>query len=195
MRQLLKFAGCVILLSGLVGCQNSDKDSTTGANGSSQFPEYLVGIWESQTPGYNWAFKFERDGSISKIIHIVAKEVDLNEGGVFWTGPDPGTYALFVMGPCEAKYNKRSRELKVKIVLDNFQMVFPQGELEGYSHDYFKGPVSADGKTWEAGWLSYSQLKGSDPPDPNVISPEPVTFRKIAGDKFNIRNEPNQPNQ
>jgi hypothetical protein len=195
MKQLLLFIGCIVFLSAITGCQNGNKDATTSVGRNSQFPEFLAGIWESQTPEYNWAFKFERDGSISKIIHILAKEVDLNEGGVFWTGPDPGTYALFVMGPCEAQYNKRTRELKVKIILDNFQMALPQGELEGYSHDYFKGPVSADGKIWEADWLSYSQLKGSDPPDPNVISPEPITFRKIPGDKFAVGNEPNQPNQ
>jgi len=76
--------------------------------------------------------------------------VDLNEGGVFWEGPDPGTYAVFVMGPCEAEYNKRTRELKVKIILDYFQMVLPQGQVEGTSNEYFQGPVSADGKTWKA---------------------------------------------
>jgi hypothetical protein len=192
MKQLLVLAGCAIFLSAVAGCQNGNKDAMTAVGRNSQFPEFLAGVWESQTPDYKWAFKFERDGSISKIIHIVAKEVDLNEGGVFWTGPDPGTYAVFVMGPCEAQYNKHTRELKVKIILDYFQMVLPQGQVEGTSNEYFQGPVSADGKTWKADWLNYSWLKGGDLPDPNTLQPEPVTFKKIAGDKFDAGSEPNQ---
>jgi predicted small lipoprotein YifL len=153
MKRLLVLAGCAIVLLALAGCGRQNRRTLNlppSAGQKNEFPEVMVGVWESQTTDYKWAFKLERDGSISKMFHVLAKEVDLNEGGVFWEGPDPGTYAVFVMGPCEAEYNKRTRELKVKIILDYFQMVLPQGQVEGTSNEYFQGPVSADGKTWKA---------------------------------------------
>lgn len=181
MKQLVLLAGCVVVLSGLAGCQNPDRsvEVITGSDG--QFPEFLVGVWEAEVANSKWGFRFERDGSISKIIHGLAEGVDLKEGGVYLEGPDPGTYAVFTMGPCEAEYDTSRRELKVTIILDYYKMVLPHGELEGRSDDYFRGVVSEDGKSWEADWLSYTWLEGADPPDANAIEAEPVRleFRKL----------------
>ncbi len=96
-------------------------------------------------------------------------------------GPDPGTFAYFAIGPCEAKYNPTNRQLSVKIFLDEFHMRLPNGDLEGRNEDYFDGPVSDDGRTWTVSWRSYSWLEGASPPDPNIIeaNPEKLTFTKL----------------
>jgi hypothetical protein len=181
MKQLLVLAGCVVVLAGLVGCQSADRGIEKVIQGDGQFPELLAGVWEAKINESEWAFKFENDGSISKITHVLAGEVDLEEGGSYMEGREPGTFAMFVMGPCEAQYDANTRELSVKIILEHYVMKFPQGALEGKSHDYFKGPVSENGKTWNAGWKSYAWLEGATPPDANEIeaNPVPLVFTKI----------------
>jgi hypothetical protein len=181
MKQLVVLAGCAVVLAGLVGCQNDNRDVEVIIDGDGQFPESVVGVWEADTAEGKWAFKFERDGSILKIRHAFAGEVNLREGGIYLEGPDPGTYALFVMGPCEAEYDANTRELSVKIILEHYVMKLPQGTLEGKCHDYFQGPVSEDGKVWKADWKNYGWLEGATPPDANIIeaNPVPLVFTKL----------------
>ena len=181
MKQLVVLAGCAVVLAGLVGCQSADRGIEKVIDGNGQFPEFLAGVWEAEITDSKWAFKFEDDGSISKITHVFAGEVDLEEGGLYLEGREPGTYAMFVMGPCEAEYDENTRELNVKIILEHYVMKLPQGTLEGKSHDYFQGTVSEDGKTWNAGWKNYAWLEGAAPPDANEIeaNPVPLVFTKI----------------
>jgi hypothetical protein len=179
MKQLLVLAGCAVFLSGLAGCQ----DANRGGEGEGHFPAFLVGVWQVEQGNFQnrWGFKFEPDGTISKIIHSVIGPVNLAEEGIYLEGPDPNTYAMFVMGPCEAKYDSDTRELSVEIVLDFFRMQLPEGELEGKSHDYFNGPVSKDCRSWQVKWRNYGWLEGAAPPDANVIEahPEPLVFTKL----------------
>lgn len=187
MKQLVVLVGCCVFLLAVAGCGRQNEKISSQPQLESEtredaFPEVMVGVWEAEVPGgHEWGFKFECDGSISKIVHFFAGEVDLREGGTYLEGPDPGTYAAFVMGPCETEYSEDTRELKVKIILDYYQMIFPQGELEGKSHDYFKGPVSEDGRTWKAEWRSYTWLEDATPPDIDYIDahPEALVFTKI----------------
>ncbi len=150
----------------------------------SAFPDFLIGLWEAEIGPSGWTFKFEPDGSILEMIHSVAGEVDLRQDGVYLEGPDENSYAAFIMGPCEAKYNANTRELRVRIVLDYYRMVLQNAEFEGEIHDYIKGPVSEDGKTWKAEWLNYGWMKGASPPDFNMIgaNPMPLVFSKIEGE-------------
>ncbi|HIJ53325.1 MAG TPA: hypothetical protein HPP66_09250 [Planctomycetes bacterium] len=181
MKQLLVLAGFAVVLSGVVGCQSANRRIEKVIDGEGQFPEFLAGVWEAEINDSKWAFKFEDDGSISKITHVLAGEVDLEEGGTYLKGREPGTSAIFLMGPCEAEYNANTCELRVKIILDYYKMKLPQGELEGKSHDFFKGPVYEDDKTWKTEWLSYSWLEGADPPDTDAIESNPVSliFKKL----------------
>ncbi len=180
MKQLLVLAGCAVVLAGLVGCQNANEVNRVSVDGDGKFPEFLAGTWKADK--HDWQISFEGDGRISSIVHFVwALPIDMNEGDFFVEGPDEGTYALFVMGPCEAEYDENTRELSVEIILEHYAMKLPQGTLEGKSHDYFQGPVSEDGNTWKAGWKNYSWLEGATPPDANEIeaNPVPLVFTKI----------------
>jgi hypothetical protein len=181
MKRLIVLAGFAVVLAGLVGCQDGDRVNEANVDVEEQFPEFLAGVWEAEMTDSKWAFQFEGDGSISKITHVLAGEVDLEEGAVYLEGREPGTYAVFAMGPCEAEYDANTRELSVKIILEHYAMKLPQGTLEGKSHDYFQGPVSEDGKTWNAGWKNYAWLEGAAPPDANEIeaNPVPLVFTKL----------------
>ena len=192
MKRLLLLIGCAIPLLTLVGCPNGNSGANNIVAGDGRFPAFLAGVWEVGEGQYQkrWAFKIERDGSISRIVHAAAGPVDLVQGGVYMDGPDPNTYAAFVMGPCPARYDAKTRVLSVDIILDYYMMKLPEGELEGKSKDYFVGPVSKDGKTWNVKWRSYGWLEGAEPPDPNLIdaNPEPLVFTKLdlkelAGDQ------------
>lgn len=180
MKQLLVLVVCAVVLAGLAGCQEGNKVNGVSINGDSEFPEFLAGIWKADK--YDWVIRFEADGRISAIVHhIWALPIDMNEGGFFTEGPEEGTHALFIMGPCKAEYDINTRELYVKIILDHFSIKLPQGSLEGRSDDFFEGPVSEDGTTWKAGWKHYGWLEGAAPPDANEIeaNPVPLVFTKV----------------
>lgn len=159
------------------GCNN-----THNVNGKNAFPEFLVGVWEAPfTPSSKWGVKFEKDGSIKKIIHHWAGPINLDEGGKQEPGQEEGTYFVIVMGPCDAEYDAETRTLKMKIITEHWTMKFPQETLTGNQKDYFVGTVSDDGKTWNAQWRSYAQLEGSDPIDPKLVeeNPVPLVFKKL----------------
>ncbi len=180
MKQLAFLAGFAVVLAVLVGCQDEDKFNNVKIDGGSEFPEFLAGTWKADKN--DWQMSFEDDGRISSIVHFIWNlPIDINEGGYFVEGPDEGTFALFVIGPCEAEYDKKTRELSVKIILDHYRIKLPQGTLEGKSHDFFEGPLSEDGKTWNASWKNYGWLEGASPPDANVIeaNPVPLVFTKV----------------
>lgn len=178
---------CLFIILVLSGCGQRNRKMPNqlqleGQTREDAFPEVMVGVWEAEVDRYSkWGIKFEPDGSILKIIHSVAGPVRLTEGGIYEEGPDEGAFCVFVMGPCEANYTPSTRMLKVKIIVDYFQMKLPTGELEGRIEDYFEGPVSEDGKTWKVDWRDYGWLEGADPPDTNVIeaNPIPLVFTKI----------------
>ncbi|MHC4193183.1 MAG: hypothetical protein ACYS8I_00730 [Planctomycetota bacterium] len=170
MKQSVVVVACLLVLSFLGGCQ------------STGFPKVMVGVWEAEASKWGkWGFKFEPDGSILKLEHPLAGPVILSEGYVYKEGPDPNTHAIFVMGPCDANYLSRTKELKVEVVLDYFRMKLPIGVLEGRIESYFSGPISRNGKTWAIELREYAWLEGARPPDPNMIdaNPNKLVFNKL----------------
>jgi hypothetical protein len=182
MRKAISLFILSICLFSLAGCQETAiKQNPDEMLVNGKTPNVMVGVWETEVGGTVWAFKIEPDGSILKLIHPIAGQINVKEGGRDVEGPDPGTYAAFIMGPCESNFDAATGIFTVHIVLDNFIMKLPQGELVGKSDDYFKGKVSKDGKTWKANWFAYSSLEGGSLPDVNEINanPEGLVFKKL----------------
>lgn len=186
MKKLLPLCVCVILL--FTGCarqnQKTGEPEITQQTSEEVFPEVMVGVWEvviNKRTGNKWGIKFEQDGSIKKVIHVIAGPVNLSEGGAYRSGSDPNIYGVYVMGPCEAKYNHKKDEVEVKIVLDYFEIKLGGGILKGRMETYFVGPVSDDGKTWKVLERSYGDIEGATMPDPNIIdqNPQKLTFIKM----------------
>ncbi len=211
MKRLVALVGCAVFLLVLAGCKQQDERMSSQPQLESKtqdevlhevwdgepqdevlpdffgdqtqrsvFPEFLVGTWKADR--YDWAFKFEPDGSISHLVHMLwALRIDVKEGGVYVKSKFEDSYAVFVIGPCEADYNPTTRELSVKIIMDYYEIKTPVGSLEGRSEDYFQGPVSEDGKTWKVEWRNYGYLDGATLPDIDYIdaNPEPLVFTKL----------------
>lgn len=180
MKQLLVLAGCAFVLAGLGGCQKAKKDNEVILGDGCEFPKFLVGTWKANR--LDWAISFESDGSISSIVHTLwALPLSIDEGGFYVEGKMPGTYALFVLGECESDYNPTTRQLSAKINLEAYEIKMPNDIFRGKSEDYFEGPVSEDGTTWNVRWRGYGYMEDATPPDINFINanPEPLVFSKI----------------
>jgi hypothetical protein len=195
MKQLVVLTGCVVFLLGLAGCiqhnmlpkiwngeppsHDALPDFFPAQNQTGAFPKSMVGKWEGDVEGdsgVKWGFKFEQDGSISELEHFFAGKVDLQQGGAYFQGNDPNNYAVFIIGPYEARYDTNTREVKVKVILDYYLMRIGGLEATGRCEDYLQGPVSEDGKTWKVEWRDYSWLEGAYPPDINEETTHPKTL-------------------
>ena len=168
---LLALSGCTRVAS------SPDKD------GIKNFPESMVGTWLAplgigDVP--TWQITFEKDGTISQINHIVFGLMVIKEGGIYYDGPDSGTYMVATLGPVETEYDADSETIKVKIVIDDYEMKLPTGTLAGHMFDTFVGSVSKDGRTWETENRNYGWLEGAKEPDIDWIdeNPEKVVFTK-----------------
>jgi hypothetical protein len=113
--------------------------------------------------------------------HNLAWHVDLRDKDVYMEGPTEDTYATFVMGKCMTTYEPQTRNLSVRVFLDDYVIKLPQGILKGHVEDFFTGKVSEDCQTWEVDWTTYGYLEGADPPDRAFIDddPEELVFKKV----------------
>jgi hypothetical protein len=203
MKKMFLFVPLVFCLLFIAGCQESaKKEKLTEPNivSESDFPPIMVGVWQADindNTGAQWGIKFEPDGSILKVIHSLAGPVNLAEGGVDIIGPDPNTYGVFIIGPCTANYDKAAQVLKVKIILDYYEMQFPVGKVQGRMEDNFWGEISDDGKTWNVKWVNYTWMEEADPPDVNYINayPEELVFTKLDIDSLKQEAEQKQDEQ
>jgi hypothetical protein len=185
MKKTMLLCLCSAAICFVIGCSGPE---TKGPGGTKtikgEFPEVMVGVWETEAHwriGSKFGIKFERDGSIKKIIHPVGGPINIDEGGVHKDGPEEGTYYMFVMGPVEASYDADTQMVDVKIVVEHYVIQLPTGRLEGHMIDYVSGPISKDGKTWEAERRNHGWLDGADPPPIDLIdaNPDKLVFRKL----------------
>ena len=184
---LRRIAICGMCLASLflaTSCNPSVQRNTAFDESIPVFPENMVGLWQAKTgtgPGQQWLIKFEKDGSIRKIDHLIAGPLVITEGGRSGKGPDEGTGFVFVLGPCLKQFTPETGVLELEINIDYFEMILPQGTLTGRQKDTFIGEVSQDGQTWEVQWRSYGWLDEAQEPDIKDIdaNPESLTFKKI----------------
>jgi len=182
-RILLIAAG--VFFFGLCGCQQTEESSSSNPGSllsdksGNLFPEFLVGTWKADKA--RWILTFESDGSISSFRHFVGMDIDVGEGGLSEEWRD-GIVATYILGPCQAVYTPATRQLDVTIIIEYFNIDFPNGQMGGDFVDYLKGPVSEDGERWTVNWLSYCTIEGAVPPDPNKIQPRPLIFKKIRNE-------------
>ena len=90
----------------------------------------------------------------------MAGRVDLDAGGVEFQGRDDSSF-LFVFDKTKADYNSVENTISMKISVPYYRMELPAGTLEGNLEDIFEGPVSRDGKIWNAYWINRGQLDGA----------------------------------
>jgi len=198
MKQLMVFVWCCGFLLVPGGCQDEDSgkqdrasketvvdDEQAGVSEEAvvdgwQFPEFLVGRWDS-TAG-NWQIIFAADGSISGVGIPGGTPAKLIPNETTVVKMKNGRQLTFKLGNCLADYWPETRSLIVVIDVEHLRMVYgPDLIVEGDRTDVFVGTVSEDGKTWEAGWVANYDYAGGVPMDPNKEGiAVPVTFKKVA---------------
>lgn len=173
-KKILALSVCVVVFSGLWGCQEERRDLLTASCSEDKtFPEFLVGTWRPDKS--RWVLTFEPDSHISKMRHSVGMEFDVAEGGLVEQGRN-NAEAIYVLGPCEAQYNPETRELSVTVVIEHYVINFPNGSMEGSFHDYLTGRVSEDGLAWNASWTSTGEIIGGGS---STTGPKGLTFTKV----------------
>jgi hypothetical protein len=150
-----------------------------GCNGpasSNAFPPGVAGTWQAN--GSVWKIVLSKDGKVkSALVSMGEAEVRPNRTTKFEMRD--GKFSHITAGDCIAEYKPVERELFVSIELKEIYISLPGDALTGNSLDIFKGPVSEDGKTWNAEWTAVFDYGPRFPQDENDVVPEPVTFRKV----------------
>ena len=169
--------GCLVIMLIFSGCGQQGQKTTNPAQVKSKapkakFPPSMVGVWKEKE--YNWGFKFEPDGSISKLEHMWGIRMAVADGGFYEQSKDDYFEGTYVLGPCKTSYNPKTKQLSVVITLDYFKMAIPDDALEGKTKDYFDGRIPKDGNEWHVKWRSYGWIEGAGPPDANIIEANPV---------------------
>ena len=100
----------------------------------------------------------------------------VEEGGVHYPGPEEGSYMYLILGDVSTEYDSETRILKVAVMTSHYKIVNPTGELNGRIEDYFEGPITEDGQTWNAEWRSYNFLENAAEPPIEEISKNPVSL-------------------
>lgn len=144
-----------------------------------EFPVFLVGTWLSDES--NWVFKFEPDGSISKMRHFIGATFIVEEGGLTEEGRG-GMEATYILGPCETDYDADTRQLKVDVAIEYYILKFDNGSMEGTFYDTLTGVISQDGEKWFVSWISIGEIFGGDSMDKDKVVPKELTFIKTADD-------------
>ena len=183
MKQLLVLAGCVVVLAGLVGCQNANSGVDVIIEGGGKFPEFLVGRWKDEQKG--WEFVFEPDGTISSAVIDSGFMAVVPSEGIATKPMKMDGKAVYELGRWTVQYSPNQRKLSVEVVVDFFHVDIGRDALEGYSLDWFVGPVSEDGTQWEAEWMSAPMFIALTP-EPTELPVDPndtiqtLLFEKVT---------------
>ena len=106
--------------------------------------------------------------------------VDIAKGGVE-KDLGRGGFAVEILGPCLTSYEPNSRQLTADITIEYFRLELPSGVIEGSVRDKIIGRISEDGRRWDASWLNYSEVEGTDVrmEDSEILMAEAISFIKI----------------
>lgn len=182
MNKILTILGCFFWVLAFLGCEQqngkiSSQPQLENEAGKDKLPAFLAGVWEVKTGKYKGkvGIKIEPDGLVSRALYTEEGPVYLAEGESYGEAKDKDEngYYLFTTALCEAKYVPETRVLKIKIVTDTI-LQLTIAEMKGGINEYFEGPVSEDGRTWEAEWSYYNWLDEQGLPNPDTPKPGSV---------------------
>jgi hypothetical protein len=169
---------CIVVIVAVcwAGC-GQPTDELTGQAGMADntLPDFVVGTW--QPSDSRWILTLEADGTVSRMRHFIGVDFVVAEGGVVepWL---KGAEAMYILGPCAAKYDRDSGELTVEVNIDEYIITFPNGTMEGSFHDKLTGRVNQEKKLWEVTWTSTADMVGDSQAQPKS-KPKPMVEKLI----------------
>ncbi len=200
MRILISWMGCLMILTGCVDHKVSPKPfeennpvPRIAVVGGGAFPQFLAGDWQCHTEP--WVIHFDEDGSISWLDHPVGGIMQTAEGGSFEERQQGVQKATFfaVLGPVSGQYDPATQVLKLSIALDRYEMVLPQGSLEGKVLDEFTGKLDPEKGQWQAAHVSIGWLEGGEQPDEEAIRANPDQLLFVKEKYVAAPDQPAQP--
>jgi len=171
---IIGIAGCLVCCVWMCfGCQNTaiKQGKTDGA-----LPAEVAGVWKAK--GSAWKIVLGTDGTVRSAV-IPMGQVEIRPNQVTKVEMQDGSWSTFEAGDCVVQYNPQSRELYVSIEMKRVHIQYMDNVIEGNSVDRFIGPVSEDGKTWMADWITVFDYGPRFPQDPNDVAAEPLIFEKL----------------
>jgi hypothetical protein len=173
MRYVLRFLCCSVLaLVFFSGC-NGPASSNPG---SPAFPSYLAGTWQAEDGV--WKIVLEPNGTVGSVL-VPMGEAEVRPNQTTEFEMKDGSISHITAGECIAEYNPSTRELFISVEQKEVYILIPDYIVTGNSIDIFRGPVSRDGKTWNAEWTNVFNFP-LFPQDENEIIPQPLVFKKVV---------------
>ena len=187
MKHIALLICCLIIICLLMGCNGSESHSINdgyihhgliaGSKTEDEFPDFLVGTWAGNEK--DWRIVFEPNGTISEIKHpLISIPIIVEQGGVY-EQLRGGAFAVYFLGPCNAKYNPNERILSVTINIDDFFMKLPIGDQYGKITDHITGRVSDNNIRWLTEWTTSINIPTINPTGQDNVSTQSITFQKI----------------
>ena len=186
MKRLLVLLICGLSIFQLSGCQGPACNKSgvdVIIEGGGEFPEFLVGRWKDEKTG--WEFVFEPDGTISSAVIDSGFMAVVPSEGIATKPMKMDGKAVYELGQWMVQYSPKQRKLSVEVVVDFFHVDIGRDALEGYSFDWFVGPVSEDWTQWEAEWMS-APMYIALTPEPTELPVDPndtiqtLLFEKVT---------------
>ena len=147
-------------------------------NRTLSIPESLSGNWKAKEQV--WEIKIGPEGRVESVL-IPMGEIWIRPNQINTMKMIDGKISTFEAVNFEASYDPDLRELFAKISVPYFHVKIGNDFLEGNFEDVFVGPVTSDGKRWDAIWFHFFDYGERFPMDPNVAG-VPVEFRKLESD-------------
>jgi hypothetical protein len=156
--------------------------SLTGCNGpasSNAFPPSVAGTWQAEDGLLK--IVLSKDGKVESAVVSLAGGTDVRPNETTTFEMKDGKMGRVTAGDCLVEYNPPTRELFVSIEIKEIYIPLGDDALTGNSVDLFKGPVSWDGKTWNAKWTAVFDYGPRFPQDENDVNNgiQTVVFRKV----------------
>jgi hypothetical protein len=164
------------VLAVTLGCQVPQASKVQSSDQNSLLPTEVAGTWQAQDSP--WKIVISPDGTISSAV-VFMGEVEVKPNQTTKVEMKDGSFSTYKAGTCSVEYNPSTRELFVSIELEKIHIVFLDNVIDGNSVDRFIGPISEDGKTWMADWISVFDYGPRFPQEPNDIYPQPLIFQKF----------------
>jgi len=177
MKKLSIIAVCCFLM--FAGCKRADIRGKNTIDKPEYFPDVMVGRWEAEAEKFNWMFEFQPDGSILKMNHAMAGEVDLTDGEAYIEKDKPALRMEYLVSPCKAKYDPATNEVFIEVIIGYYRIQAFDKVLEGSRTDIFRGALPEDGKMWKTELLSYLEIEGKKLKK-DAVKPHPIVFNKTG---------------
>lgn len=174
---------CCLLLAGCQGPRALQNDVQVIIEGHDPFPTALAGRWRADRHG--WEIVFDPDGRITSAVLSLGR-VEITPGATTTVPTRGGGEGTFRPGTWMVHYEPETKQLTVRIVMDDVRVEMGDNVLEGKSTDTFLGQISATDGLWQTQWTALTQYKVRTPEGNDVdLSTHPaygqtqaITFQK-----------------